>query len=173
MKFLFVGICFLMFLSYFQKLWMKTCWVENNSTACSYSSQYHKIEPRGLSSNPKQEFHQVPSSSSSRSARVGALGSEYIEDWMSWVSFEIPLITMLPSGMMCSMRTKRMTSGGLDNGDHKWFCLANPINPLRLAPCLRSLREGHRRGTFTIYAPNTSFLCKQTEELGSKDDEQF
>lgn len=141
--------------------------VEDNSTACSYSSLYHKSEPRGLSSN------QVPSSSSSRSARVGALGSEYREDWMSWVSFEIPLITMLPSGMMCSMGTKRMTSGRLDNGDHKWFCLANPINPLRVAPWLRNLREGHRRGTFTIYAPHTSFLYKQTKELGSKDDEQF
>lgn len=122
------NFCLLIFVFFFSILFPeavdeKSCsLVEHNSTVYSYSSQYHRSEPKGLSSNPKQEFHQVPSSSSSRSARVGALGSEYIEDWMSWVSFEIPLITMLPSGMMCSMGTKRMTSGKLDNGDHKWFC---------------------------------------------------
>ena len=62
--------------------------------------------------NSKQKFPQLPSCIlSSRSARVGALGSEYMEDWLSWVSFEMLLIAMLPNGMVCSMGmlTKRIT----------------------------------------------------------------
>ena len=83
-----------------------------NATMSFYYFQYYKMETSMLICNSKQRFPQLPSCiSSSRSARVGALGSEYMEDWLSWVSFEMLLIAMLPNGMVCSMGllTKRIT----------------------------------------------------------------
>lgn len=82
----------------------------------------------------------------------------------------MPLITMLPSGMMCSMETKRMTSGSLDNGDHRCFCLDNPMSPLTMAPWLRSLTEGAQKRNSHYTRQSTSFLCRGT---GCQDDEQL
>ena len=55
-----------------------------NATMSFYYFQYFKMETSMLICNSKQKFLQLPSCiSSSRSARVGALGSEYMEDWLS------------------------------------------------------------------------------------------
>lgn len=87
---------------------------------------FNIIEGKRLLSNSEQRFLQVPSSaSSSRSARVGALGSEYTEDWLSWVSFEMLLIAMLPKGMVCSRETLAKRKKPCYHDHHKDFCLSN------------------------------------------------